>query len=92
MRIDGHWSGAQDGVLRPIIEGSVKNAQGHWVGVDFLVDPGSDCSLLSSDILVKLGLASEASHGLTGVGGEVAGMWVKTTIRLVPRRNDGRDL
>ena len=85
MRIDGHWSQAKDGVPRPIIEGAVKNGRAQWVPVDFLVDPGSDCSLLSSDVLAKLGLAAVPADGLAGIRGEVTGMWVKTTIRLIPR-------
>jgi hypothetical protein len=85
MQIDGRWSRAKDNVARPIIEGAVRNALGHWVAVEFLVDPGSDCSLFSSDVMAKLDLVPEAADGLTGVGGDVLGLWVKTTIRLVPR-------
>ena len=31
MRIDGSWSLCDDGVLRPIIQGAVKDAGGAWV-------------------------------------------------------------
>ena len=83
MRIDGCWSLCDDGVLRPVIRGAVQSSDGAWVAADFLVDPGSDCSLLAADVFAKLAFTPSEIDGLAGVGGVVTGLWVETAIRLM---------
>ena len=83
MRIDGQWLLCDDGVVRPVISGDIRTADGSWEQCEFLVDTGADRTVFSAATLAKLGLQPLAMHeGLSGVGGMVATVIVETQIHL----------
>jgi hypothetical protein len=88
MRIDGQWLMGDDGVVRPVISGDIRTADGSWEQCEFLVDIGADRTVLSAATLAKLGLQPLAMpEGLSGVGGMVATVIVETELHLM--REDG---
>jgi predicted aspartyl protease len=88
MRIDGQWLVGDDGVVRPVISGDIRTADGSWEQCEFLVDTGADCTVLSAATLAKLGLQPLAMpEGLSGVGGMVATVTVEIELHLM--REDG---
>jgi predicted aspartyl protease len=92
MRVDGEWALSDDGVVRPIVSGEVRTANGSWLKVPFLVDTGADRTVLTSFVLEKLGLESTlAQDGISGLGGLAASVVVETQIRL-SRENLGKVL
>ena len=44
MRLDGQWLVCDDGVVRPVISGEIRAADGSWEKSEFLVDTGADRS------------------------------------------------
>ena len=91
MRIDGQWLVCDDGVVRPVISGDIRTADGSLEQCEFLVDTGADRTVFSSATLVKPGLQPLAMHeGLSGVGGMVATVIVETQIHLT--REDAGDV
>jgi hypothetical protein len=88
MRIDGQWLVGDDGVVRPVISGDIRTADGSWEQCEFLVDTSADRTVFNAATLVKLGLQPLAmSEGLSGVGGMAASVIVETEIHLL--REDG---
>jgi predicted aspartyl protease len=83
MRIDGSWLVNADGLLRPVLYGEVRAADGSWVEAHFLVDTGADCTALNEDVLRRLNLPSVPLAGqIRGVGGAAAAVRVETRIRF----------
>jgi hypothetical protein len=83
MRIDGQWLVGDDGVVRPVISGDIRTADGSWEQCEFLVDTGADRTVFNAATLAKLGLQPLAmSEGLSGVGGMAASVIVETWLRL----------
>ena len=83
MRIDGQWLVGDDGVVRPVISGDIRTADGSWEQCEFLVDTGADRTVFNAATLAKLGLQPLAmSEGLSGVGGMAASVIVETQLRL----------
>ena len=79
MRIDGQWLVGDDGVVRPVISGDIRTADGSWEQCEFLVDTGADRTVFNAATLAKLGLQPLAmSEGLSGVGGMAASVIVET--------------
>lgn len=67
MRIDGAWRLCDDGVMRPVIRGSVRAVDGSWVMAPFLADTAADRTVFSADILRALGLPPvESTDRLAG--------------------------
>jgi hypothetical protein len=88
MRIDGIWLPGDDGEVRPILPAKLWSAAGTEVECQFLIDTGADHTVLSADLLVRLGLPTRpASHRLGGVGGEVEPVSVFAQIQLL--KSDG---
>lgn len=58
MRIDGEWYQCDDGIVRPVVRGEIRNANGNWEPAPFLVDTGADCTVFSAAILDVLGFAA----------------------------------
>jgi predicted aspartyl protease len=84
MRIDGQWLVCDDGVVRPVISGDIRTADGSWEQCEFLVDTGADCTVFSAATLAKLGLQPLAMpEGLSGMGGMAAAVIVETEIHLL---------
>lgn len=83
MRIDGEWLQCDDGAVRPVIRGEVLASDGSWLSVEFLVDTGVDCTVLSALTLAALHLQSTATQDrLGGMGGIADAVVVETQIRL----------
>jgi hypothetical protein len=92
MRIDGEWYECDDGIVRPVVRGEVRNAAGSWVAAEFLLDTGADRTVLSAAVLSVLGLSTAPPEDrIGGVGGTVDSVIVKSEIRLT-RDGDGKVL
>ena len=83
MRIDGQWLVCDDGVVRPVISGDIRTADGSWEKSEFLVDTGAARTVFSAATLARLALQPLAMpEGLSGVGGMAAAVIVETQIHL----------
>jgi hypothetical protein len=83
MLIQGAWSLADDGMLRPVIQGEVRRADGTWEEATFLVDCGADRTVLDAATLDRLGLTPvESAERLEGVSGRADSIVVETEIHL----------
>lgn len=83
MRIDGEWLLCDDGFVRPMIRGEVMASDGSWLAVEFLVDTGADCTVLSALTLTALHLQpAVAQDHIGGLGGLTGSVAVETQIRL----------
>jgi hypothetical protein len=84
MRLNGLWRQCDDGVIRPILEGSIRCSDGSWEPAEFLVDPAADRTVLSAEALALLGIPhGPTSHRLGGVGGVALSVVLQTAIRLL---------
>jgi predicted aspartyl protease len=89
MRI-GFWLLCDDGIVRPILDGTVKKADGTSLPVRFLIDSGADCTVFSAEIHAKLGLTSlEGGNNLAGVGGRVQSTVVEARVRFLDTEGNG---
>lgn len=91
MRVNGDWLVCEDGVIRPIVLGLVRAADGEMVEVTFLLDAGADRTVLSADflsLLFRLQTSDNRRIQLAGVGGQVDCITVDTMVGF--RRDDGR--
>ena len=83
MRIDGAWRLCDDGVMRPVIRGAIRAADGSWVLAPFLADTAADRTVFSFDILRALGLPPvESTDHLEGVGGRAGSVVLATQIQM----------
>jgi hypothetical protein len=83
MRIDGTWMLDEGGVLYPLVIGDVLAADGTWVTCPFLIDTGSEATVISADVLHRLGLPTQPSRRqLRGIGGLVDSVSVNTQLRF----------
>ncbi len=48
MRIDGAWFPGEDKTIRPIVTGLVRQPDGEWLEVSFLLDAGADRTVFSA--------------------------------------------
>jgi hypothetical protein len=88
MRIPGQWLLCDDGVLRPVFRASVLASDGTSIQAELLADTGADVTVLSADVLRRLGQPSlSAPAQLAGVGGAAVSVRVATAITV--RRDDG---
>jgi hypothetical protein len=91
MHVNGEWLVCEDGVIRPIVLGLVRTADGEMIDATFLLDAGADRTVFSVDFLSLLlplqSLEAEQVH-LAGVGGRVGSITVNTVIGFT--RDDGR--
>lgn len=84
MLINGAWTQCDDGIIRPLIAGSVADSNGLWVPAEFLIDTGADRTVLTAPVLDQLGLRrSVPAEQLGGLGGTTDSVLVETKIRLV---------
>ena len=91
MLVNGEWLPCDDGIIRPIVQGSVQLADGQWLEVSFLLDAGADRTVFSADffsLLHSLEVTATASAQLSGVGGAVDSITIETAIGFT--RDDGR--
>jgi hypothetical protein len=61
MRFDGVWRECDDGVVRPVIRGEVRAADGAWAPVPFLLDVGADRTVFSAAVFRMLGAQAQAT-------------------------------
>jgi Aspartyl protease len=88
MLLPGHWLLCDDGVLRPIFQGTMVAIDGSLLLVEFLADTGADRTVLCAAILQRLGLPAVAAPvQLGGVGGSTVTVIVDTAIQML--RDDG---
>lgn len=83
MLVNGEWMVREDGVIRPIVLGLVRAADGQMIDATFLLDAGADRTVFSVDFLsVLLPLQSREAEQihLAGVGGRVGSITVDTVI------------
>lgn len=91
MRVNGAWMPGEDGIIRPIVAGAVRLANGEWLEVSFLLDAGADRTVFSSDFvsfLRPLAGAETETINLSGVGGVTEAISIETSIGMV--RDDGQ--
>jgi hypothetical protein len=83
MRIVGEWRETATTVPRPYIRAHVETHDGNWVQCVFLVDTGTDRTVLTADVGHQLGRPTVPSpRQLGGIGGVVETHEVWTTLRL----------
>ena len=83
MRIDGTWMLDEGGILYPLVIGEVLAADGAWISCAFLIDTGSEVTVITADILHRLGLPTQPSRRqLRGLGGVVASVSVDTQLKF----------
>ena len=88
MRIDGDWLPDDEGILRPLFEAQLLTASGSWIACAFLLDTGADSTVISGEVLHKLGFPFvRAMQQLGGVGGAVETVVVATRMQMI--RSDG---
>jgi hypothetical protein len=61
MRVNGKWLLCDDGVIRPVVPGFVRAADGQLVEVAFLLDAGADRTVFSADFATCLDLWKHAA-------------------------------
>lgn len=89
MRVNGKWLLCDDGVIRPVVPGFVRAADGQLVEVGFLLDAGADRTVFSADfcdLLRSLETRSNERTLLSGIGGSAGSIAVETVIGF--RRDD----
>jgi hypothetical protein len=91
MRVNGKWLLCDDGVIRPVVPGFVRAADGQLVEVAFLLDAGADRTVFSADfrdLLRSLETRGNEQTLLSGIGGSAGSITVETVIGF--RRDDQR--
>jgi hypothetical protein len=91
MRIVGRWLTCDDDVIRPTVRAVVQDREGRPHPDDFLIDSGSDRTVLSADLLRQLGAPAgrpSPSDALLGIGGGAGFVLLDTQIEFVT--DDGR--
>jgi hypothetical protein len=90
MQLLGSWRRFDDGITRPVISVAVVGREGRRCREDFLVDCGSDRTVLNAAMYDRLDLPSTLptdETSLVGVSGHVSFVLVETALELP--RNDG---
>lgn len=90
MLVRGRWHTFDDGIIRLVVEGSVRTPLGDWEPVRLLLDAGADRTVFNSaflPLLSPLALPEEQAPELGGVGGNVGCILIQT--RLAFMRDDG---
>jgi predicted aspartyl protease len=83
MQINGRWVDDDRQVYRPYIFAEIETETGDWIECPLLVDTGADRTVLSADVLSRLGRATGRSPiQLGGIGGTVETLQVQTKIKL----------
>lgn len=91
MRVVGRWLQCDDDVIRPTVRAVVQDREARPYPDDFLIDSGSDRTVLSADLLRQLGVpGGQPSHNdaLLGIGGGTSFVLLNTQIEFVT--DDGR--
>lgn len=91
MRVNGKWLLCDDGVIRPVVPGFVRAADGQLVEVAFLLDAGADRTVFSADfrdLLRSLETRGNDQTLLSGIGGSAGSITIETVIGF--RRDDQR--
>ena len=91
MQVNGEWLLCDDGVIRPVVQGFVRLANGQWYEVPFLLDAGADRTVFSDDFLALLGplaVSQAEPMKLTGIGGAADSITIETSLGFT--RDDGK--
>jgi hypothetical protein len=90
MRIDGAWFPGEDKTIRPIVPGLVRQPDGEWLEVSFLLDAGADRTVFSAaflGVLQPMKTSGLEEILIAGVGGTADTITIDTAIGFV--RDDG---
>ncbi len=89
MKVDGYWEIDKTGAARPVLKAGMMDAGGRPVEVTFLIDTGSDRTVLDYQTLIELGPDVEPTDEyLHGVGGRVDAVAIDVPILF--QRSDGQ--
>lgn len=88
MRVNGDWVPCEDGVIRPIVQGQIRLADGDWLEVPFLLDAGADRTVFSSDLFDLLQALEIGELRLAGIGGASGAIVISTEVGFT--RDDGK--
>lgn len=88
MRVNGEWVPGEDGIIRPIVQGQVRLADGSWLEISFLLDAGADRTVFSSDLFDLLQPLEIGELRLAGIGGASGAILISTEIGFT--RDDGK--
>ncbi len=91
MQVNGEWLLCEDGVSRPVVQGTVGLADGQWIEVTFLLDAGADRTVFSARFLHRLRSLKTAGLDqilLAGVGGTASSITIETAVGFTT--SDGR--
>ena len=89
MLCRGEWLLCDDGIVRPIMRGTILDGNGLWQDIKFLLDTGADRTVISASVLEALNQKGvQPKDRIGGVGGLAESVDVTTQIRLV--RDDGQ--
>lgn len=86
MRIVGEWFRCDDGIVRPTLRLYAHGQNGERQRDRFLVDSGSDRTVLSAFFLRRMRMQGDlppAGFGLSGIGGSSASVIVRMPLELV---------
>ena len=56
MLCQGEWLLCDDGIVRPIMRGRIRDGEGMWRRVKFLLDTGADGTVICANVLEALNL------------------------------------
>jgi hypothetical protein len=90
MRIAGEWFACDDGVIRPVVRIYATAENDERERDRFLVDSGSDRTVLSAHFVGRLRVSGDsppAGFGLQGIGGGAGFVVVRTVLEFA--RDDG---
>lgn len=83
MLIEGEWYQTDDGAARPVLRGEVRNNNGGWTAVEFLIDTGADITVFSAATYSHLGYTdTNGSSIIEGIGGQVLTTPLTATLRF----------
>ena len=84
MLCQGEWLLCDDGIVRPIMRGTIRDGDGVWQDIKFLLDTGADRTVISASVLGALNLQGvQPKDRIGGVGGLADSVDVTTQIRLL---------
>jgi hypothetical protein len=83
MLIEGEWYQTDEVATRPVLRGEVRNYDGGWTAVEFLIDTCADITIFSAATYSHSGFPdTDESSVIKGVGGQVSTTPLTPTLRF----------